>query len=117
MRSAAFAPPPRFLAAPPGRPPFGSEWHTNPRRGQVVLGGPGRLATPSDSHLTTPAGVASLRTTRDTEGKDATDDPSTIIEQSAQTLTPTVRGPTCPLGNDESSRKRRNGAPDAPPRG
>jgi len=55
-----------------------------------------RLATPSGGQLTTPAGVASNRSTRDTDGKDATDDPSAITEQSAQTLTPTVLGANLP---------------------
>jgi len=47
--------------------------------------------------------------TRDTNGKDATDDPSVTTEQSAQTLTPTVAGQIYPIGSDESSRRRRNG--------
>jgi hypothetical protein len=50
------------------------------------------LATPSGGLLTTPAGVVSSRSVRETEGKEAPDDPSPLTEQSAQTLTPTVLG-------------------------
>jgi hypothetical protein len=50
------------------------------------------LATPSGGLLTTPAGVVSSRSVRQTEGKEAPDDPLPLTEQSAQTLPPTVLG-------------------------
>jgi hypothetical protein len=65
---------------------FCSGW-LRTQRGQYVL-----LATPSGGLLTTPAGVVSSQSVRQTEGKEAPDDPLPLTEQSAQTLPPTVLG-------------------------